>query len=167
MKKRKANNPQKRLALIGRKVLKDKLVVFVQGVTKHAVLVDRKTLRVRNPTETEATLIARNAWFWAFELSVLCRDQSGEEYVTSEPMFCQSAYKQGTKELIDLLNKEHARFANTCNRLHMVTLAWVAAPVHDGEEIMSPKELHDLYDSMGAFEFLSHWENEQRKKEAA
>jgi hypothetical protein len=164
--KRKQNNHLKRAQLIGRQILKDKAVVFIQGLTKAATLLDLKTMQTRLATQNEATFIAKYAWKWAFELSVICRDQNGKEYVSSEPLFCSSAYRQGTPELIELLNDEHAKFAKTCNQLHFITLAWVARPVHDGDEVMTPEQLFKFYQSMGAFEYLSKWQADKLEKAA-
>ena len=44
-------------------------------------------------------------------------------------------------------------------------MAWVAIPVMDETENLDLETLGKIYENLGAFDYLSTWENEQLEKE--
>lgn len=166
MMKRKSNSNIKRKALIARAMLKNLCVAMVMdGKETHCQVFNYKVGKRVPVTQQLANLIANLPWEWYIEYSVICRDQSGKEYVVSEPVYCHSAYRQCDPRLSDFLNKNHLAFYNKQNPLHVITLAWVAVP-NIGDKVELPIETLDkIYTELGAFEYLSKWEAD--KGEAA
>ncbi len=163
-KKRKANNPLKRNEIMARRLLRNKAMVYVAGV-RDVIMFDTQTLDRVNTTQLQADCVRFYPWRWRVELSVICRDQSGSEYITSEMVETESRYKQSDVRLLDWLNTEHQRFLNTQNPYHKVTAAWVAIPVVDDKvPELDMRQLDVMYRKMGAFEYLSKWEHEQNQK---
>ena len=56
-------------------------------------------------------------------------------------------------------------FKEKQNPLHIITMAWVAIPVMDETENLDLETLGKIYENLGAFDYLSTWENEQLEKE--
>lgn len=164
--KRKANSNMKRKHLIARAMLKDLCVAMViDGRSDHCEVFNYKTAQKVPASKQLVELIAGLPWKWYIECSVVCRDQSGKEYVVSEPVYCASAYRQSDPRLSDFLNSNHLAFYKKQNPLHVITLAWVATP-NIGKEVELPIETLDkIYTELGAFEYLSQWE--QNKEQAA
>ena len=47
------------------------------------------------------------------------------------------------------------------NHLHVITLAWVAVPAIGDKVDLEIETLDKIYTKLGAFEYLSTWENNQ------
>lgn len=161
-KKRKKNTLIKRHAMIGRTALKNLCIAMVLGEAKYCTVMNFKSCNEVKVSKEIAGLIANIPWQWYIECSVVCRDQHGEEYVVSEPVYCQSAYRQSDPRLNDFLNTHHKAFLAKQNPLHVVTLAWVAVPVIGKTEELDINTLGKIYNKLGAFDYLSQWENNQK-----
>ena len=126
--KRKANTPIKRKQMIARTALKNLCIAMVLGEAKYCTVMNYKSCNEVKVSQQVAELIAGLPWKWYFECSVICRDQNGKEYIVSETVHCESAYRQSDPRLNDFLNTHHKAFLAKQNHLHVVTLAWVAVP---------------------------------------
>lgn len=164
MSKRKANNPLKRKQQIARKVLKDLAVVMVLGKSKYCTVMNLRTLKEVVVQEAVAELITDMAWPWRVECSIACRDQNGVEYVVSEEVHCESAYRQSDPRLNDFLNNHHRAFLAKQNPLHVITLAWVIMPCLGDVNELPLEKLNKIYTQLGAFEHLSKWESLQNNE---
>lgn len=155
-------NPNKKLQAEARKKLKNLCVAMViDGRSDHCEVFNYKTAQKVPASQQLVELIAGLPWKWYIECSVVCRDQSGKEYVVSEPVYCASAYRQSDPRLSDFLNSNHLTFYKKQNPLHVITLAWVATP-NIGKEVELPIETLDaIYTELGAFEYLSQWETDK------
>ncbi len=138
---------------------------MVLGETKYCTLIDYKTGEELNVTVDVAESVEKGCFNWYYECSVVCRDQNGKEYVVSEPHYFQSRYRQSDERLNKYLNDVHVAFKEKQNPLHIITMAWVAIPVMDETENLDLETLGKIYENLGAFDYLSTWENEQLEKE--
>lgn len=164
MSKRKTHTSLKRRELIARAISKDLAIAMVLGSTKYCTVVNLKTGREVKMTRQRADLIVNTPWQWNIECSVICRDQTGKEYVSSEAIQCQSRYRQSDPRLNEFLNTHHRKFLAEQNPMHVITLAWVAVP-NLSTEIPMPM-LEKIYRDLGAFEHLSKWESDQQEQVA-
>ena len=128
MSKRKANTPIKRKQMIARTALKNLCIAMVLGEAKYCTVMNYKSCNEVKVSQQVAELIAGLPWKWYFECSVVCRDQQGNEYIVSETVHCESAYRQSDPRLNEFLNTHHKAFLAKQNNLHVITLAWVAVP---------------------------------------
>jgi len=165
--KRKSNSSMKRKQLIARAMLKDLCVAMVMdGKETHCQVFNYKTAKEVPATQVLANTIANLPWQWYIECSVVCRDQQGKEYVVSEPVYCESAYRQNDPRLSAFLNTHHVKFYKKQNAMHVITLAWVAVP-NLGKQVELPIETLDkIYTELGAFENLSKWELDKLEEAA-
>jgi hypothetical protein len=166
-KKRKNNTMIKRRSMIARTALKNLCIAMVLGEAKYCTVMNFKSVNEVKVSQEIAGLIANLPHKWYFECSVVCRDQTGEEYVVSEPVYCESAYRQSDPRLNEFLNKHHKAFLAKQNPMHVITLAWVAVPVIGNVEELDINTLGAIYTKLGAFDYLSTWENNQQEKEDA
>ena len=164
-KRNKKYNPLKAQMLSAERTIKDFAIAMVLGETKFCTLIDYKTCKELNVSRAVADSVAEGCWNWYYECSVVCRSQTGEEYINSESHYFQSRYRQSDKRLNKYLNKVHAELKKKQNPLHVVTLAWVAIPVFDKAEELDLDTLGRIYKQLGAFDYLSKWENDQLEKE--
>ena len=164
-KRNKKYNPRKYLDLVVRDRVKNFAIAMVLGETKYCTLIDYKTGEELNVTVDVAESVEQGCFNWYYECSVVCRDQTGKEYVVSEPHYFQSRYRQSDKRLNKYLNQVHAVFKEKQNPLHVITMAWVAIPVIDETENLDLETLGKIYENLGAFDYLSKWENDQLEKE--
>jgi hypothetical protein len=164
--KRKANTPIKRKLMIARTALKNLCIAMVLGESKHCTVMNYKSCNEITVSRQVADLIAGLPWKWQIECSVVCRDQQGKEYVVSETVHCESAYRQSDPRLNDFLNVHHKAFLEKQNPLHVITLAWVAVPVIGNDVELEIETLDKIYTKLGAYEFLSTWENNRLEKAA-
>lgn len=167
MTKRKANSNIKRKQLIARAMLKNLSVAMViDGKSEHCEVFNHITNERGPATQQVVELIAGLPWKWYIECSVICRDQSGKEYIVSEPVYCDSAYRQSDPRLSTFLNEHHIALYKKQNPLHVITLAWVATP-NIGKKVELPIETLDaIYTELGAFEYLSQWETDKLEEAA-
>lgn len=164
--KRKANTPIKRKQMIARTALKNLCIAMVLGEAKYCTVMNYKSCNEVKVSQQVAELIAGLPWKWYIECSVICRDQSGKEYIVSEPVYCDSAYRQSDPRLSTFLNEHHIALYKKQNPLHVITLAWVATP-NIGKKVELPIETLDaIYTELGAFEYLSQWETDKLEKAA-
>lgn len=166
MSKRKANTPIKRKQMIARTALKNLCIAMVLGEAKYFTVMNYKSCNEVKVSQQVAELIAGLPWKWYFECSVVCRDQQGNEYIVSETVHCESAYRQSDPRLNEFLNKHHKAFLEKQNNLHVITLAWVAVPAIGDKVDLEIETLDKIYTKLGAFEYLSTWENNQLEEAA-
>lgn len=164
--KRKSNSNIKRKALRARPILKNLCIVMVLGENKYYTVMNHKTLEEVLVTREQADLIANLPWQWDVECSVICRDQSGEEYIPSMGLRCKSHYRYSDPRLNDFLNKYHRELLAKQNDLHVATLAWIASPVLDTQTVLELETIKSIYTKLGAFEYLSKWESDNQEKAA-
>lgn len=158
---RKKYNPLKHRITMGQQALRHHAMVFIAGQKFVRWFDLRKMQDVEKGPNATVQQFLDFAWPWTIELSVICRDQSGNEYVSSEVTHCQSAYRHEDPRLLEFLNKEHQKFIKSQNSLHMITASWIAVPRLNAEFDIA--KLEAIYRQYGAFEFLSKWEHEQQK----
>ena len=164
-KRNKKYNPRKYQEVLVRGKIKNFAIAMVLGESKYCTLIDYKTCKEINVSQDVAESVANGCFNWYYECSVVCRDQTGKEYVVSEPHYFKSRYRQSDKRLNDYLIEAHVAFKEKQNPLHVVTMAWVAIPVIDETEDLDLETLGKIYEQLGAFDYLSKWESDQLEKE--
>lgn len=164
-KRNKKYNPRKYQEIVVREKIKNFAIAMVLGESKYCTLIDYKTCKEINVSQDVAESVAKGCFNWYYECSVVCRDQTGKEYVVSEPHYFKSRYRQSDQRLNDYLNEAHVAFKEKQNPLHVVTMAWVAIPVIDETEDLDLETLGKIYEQLGAFDYLSKWESDQLEKE--
>lgn len=87
------------------------------------------------PSQKTADLIVNFEHNWHYTLFVMCREQSGKEYIVSgtpnlvnEKGIPLSERKMYQKDLADALDEAHHDFKKKVNQLHIVNTGWVAFP---------------------------------------
>lgn len=153
MKKRKANNPQRRIERIGKAVLKGCAITFLAGGNGLCQMVDLKTQKAFKPGPSLAKTIEAGRYTWSVYCAVFCRDQTGKDYMKSIVVNTVDDCRQN--DLVATLNDHHLALLDDCNKAHVLNVGWLASPVgHEWTE----QEAGAIFTKMDAWSFLAEWE---------
>lgn len=84
---------------------------------------------------------------WTIYLAVLCRSQTGEQYIKSEEVAPQGQYR--AEHLTEVIRHYHDELTATCNPAHIVQRAWIALPYRVTVE---EEQAARVFDAVGAWE---------------
>jgi len=151
-KRNKKNSQLNRSTRMARYGTSDLLLVFVGGKKETHVL-DKTDGSYVNVGAIIADSFQSIAFKWSIYLAVLCRRQDGQEYIQSEEIHHQQAYRRNILE--GKLNRRHEKLIESCNKLHIVNIAWIAST--------TPYQFNDEYcdkllTSRDAWSKPSQWE---------
>lgn len=138
----------------------DLLLVFIGGVREtHALNKKTGGHCAIGPTIVKA--LESVAFKWHVYLAVLCRSQTGEEYIQSEEMNFIHPYR---RELISHeLNDRHDKLIRTCNPAHVLNIGWIASTV---PYEFDDKHCDKLFNIQNGWNYLAEWEKDKVIKEA-
>lgn len=146
MKKRiKKYNPSKILRVAGSIITKPLIASFITG-DDLVNLFDIKKNKLAKVDLITAKLFSEVRYAWSVLLAVICRDDSGVEYIKTELVTANQEYFQ--HELIDFLNIQHKALLDKANERHLIGAAWLASPVG---RVWDDKEAMGIFNTLGAF----------------
>ena len=163
-KRNKKYNPSAGLRVMYTQTLKDLALVNIVGSGLPVQVFNTRTETdvTKSLTESLAASICL-PWKWRYICSILCRKQTGDEYVQSLAVECENAYKQEQPEFLKLLNQHHQKLLAESQRMHVITCAWIAQPIQKTK--LTDEQLMSIYRGYGGYEYLSKYESDQQEKE--
>ena len=153
MRKRKANNPQRRIERLGKAALRGCAITFLAGGDGLCRMVDIKTKKAFSAGPALAKTIESGRYPWSVYCAVFCRDQAGQDYMQAVVVSTNNDCIQS--DLHAVLHEHHAQLLDGCNRAHTLNVGWLASPVgHEWTE----QEAGAIFTNMGAWDFIAQWE---------
>lgn len=158
-KRNKKNCRMKRATMMATYGTSDLLLVYVGGKRETHAL-DKKAGTPVHIGPTIADSFHSIPFKWHVYLAVMCRTQTGEEYIQSEEMNFPAPYRRDIIQ--DMLNKRHDELIRTCNPEHVLNIGWIASTTpHKFDD----KHCNKLFTSQDGWDYLAKWEMDKVVKE--
>ena len=156
MSKRKPNNTRARLERASRALLRTNHVGVI-NIDPHGGKGLIHMLSAKKIVCGSALVTAINdiPHQWTIYLSAFCLDQRGERYIKSVEIATPGIHMAG--QLTDVIAHHYRGLMETCNRRHLIGIAWIANPC--GVSLSEEQAAH-IYDVTGA------WAHVERTKAA-
>lgn len=171
-KRNKKYNPRKASPTVASQQLRmNKLGVWFTCDNEHARVISMRSKTVFDPASKTARLLSDYPHFWHYTMFVLAKKQDGTRYITTgEPLLPDekgiplSARRLNQADLANSLDSAHKAFLKSVNTLHIVNTGWVAFPY---PQEISEELIYDITADMGAWDYLSRWEKQQKEAQKA
>lgn len=146
MSKRKKHNPVQRNARFRSYLVKDLGAMFVAGSGNQCETLNFKSGLITQTPYSIAATFSTERFKWYGLLMVVCRDHFGKEYVPAYECVAKSPATQA--QIAKDLNETHKKLINSCNKQHVLTVAWIISPhpIDWGE-----LDIHGILHRSGAF----------------
>lgn len=152
---RKKYNPRKHSQLLDNKLLENIMIIFVGGIRTSVIYLKNENRILKKIPQHIVDLIIKRKHMWTVLCSSICRDHSNKEYIKSSEIITKiPCYQTDFEEELNRLHTELV-FKET-NPQQLINISWIAVPYD--HEFNDQATCFNLYQSLGAFEFMAPWE---------
>lgn len=156
MQRNKKYNPLKQVNALAKIALKHSAIGFVTG-SVGCQLIDLRTRKVNSASEGTVRLISTLRHPWSVFIAVMGVDELGKHYMKAEEISVNIPVYQS--EMIETLNRHHAKLGENFNHKHLLSYCWLATPY---AKEWDEADAFKLLSKLGAFDFKRTEENEVR-----